>query len=245
MRAGRHAAALLVALVGCLGAVAYAATPRQAARPATDRSGSPAEALAKPRLRRHPGRVEASAAATFGFRAKGGPRFECRLDSRAWTSCRSPVAFSGLSAGTHRFSVRAVGRRGSHGPASRFRWRVLDPRDFAIAPRLSGLGALFPGGAPQALPLTISNPNPVAIFVTSLTVATTGDHGGCRGADNLALAPAGVSPSAPLRVPPHSSVDLPAAGVAAPSIQLRELSVNQDACQGATFPLAFSGSARG
>ena len=245
MRAGRPAAALLVALAGCLGAVAYAATPRHAAHPAGQRGGSRAVALPKPKLRRHPGRLEASATATFAFRAKGRPRFQCRLDGRAWKSCRSPVAFAGLGAGTHRFIVRAVGPRHSHGRPARFRWRVLEPRNFSIAPRLGDLRPLFPGAAPQPLPLTVANPNPVPILVTGVTVATAGDPLDCRGAENLTLTPAGVSAAAPLRVPAHGSVDLPTTGVAAPSIQLRDLPVNQDACQGATFPLSFSGSARG
>ena len=245
MRAGRPAAALLVALVGCLGAVAYAATPRHPGHPAPDRGGRGGGVLPKPKLRRHPGRIEVSTTATFGFRARLRPRFQCRLDGRAWKGCRSPVAFAGLSAGTHRFRVRAVGRRRSHGRAARFRWRVLAPREFSIAPRLESLGALFPGAAPQPLPLTITNPNPAPILVTGVSVATAGDPPDCRGADNLVLTPAGVSAAAPLRVPAHGSVDLPAAGVAAPSIELRDLPVNQDACQGATFPLAFSGSARG
>ena len=245
MRAGRPAAALLVALVGCLGAVAYAATPRHAGRPAGHRGGSRAAALPKPKLRRHPRRLEASTTATFAFRAKRRPRFQCRLDGRAWKSCRSPVAYAGLSAGAHRFRVRAVGRRRSHGRPARFRWRVLEPRDFSIAPRLGDLRPLFPGAAPQPLPLTISNPNPLPILVTSVGVATAGDPSDCRSADNLTLTPASISASAPLRVPAHGSVDLPAAGVAAPSIQLRDLPVNQDACQGAVFPLSFSGSARG
>ena len=245
MRAGRPAAALLVALAGCLGAVAYAATPRYAGRPAEHRGGSRAAALPKPKLRRHPRRLEVSTTATFAFRAKRRPRFQCRLDGRAWKRCRSPVAFAGLSAGRHRFMVRAVGRRHSHGRAARFRWRVLEPREFSIAPRLGDLRPLFPGAAPQPLPLTITNPNPAPILVTGVSVATAGDPSSCRGADNLTLTPAGVSASAPLRVPAHGSVELPAAGVAAPSIQLRDLPVNQDACQGAVFPLVFSGSARG
>ena len=244
MRAGRPAAALLVALVGCVGAVAYAATPRHAGPPAGHRGGSRAAALPKPKLRRHPGRLEASTTATFAFRAKRRSRFQCRLDGHAWKSCRSPVAFAGMSAGTHRFMVRAVGRRHGHGHPARFRWRVLKPREFSIEPHLESLGALFPGAAPQPVPLTITNPNPLPIFVTRVTVATTGDPSGC-GADNLALTPAGISASAPLRVPAHRLIDLPAAGVAAPSIQLRDLPVNQDACQGAVLPLSFSGSARG
>jgi hypothetical protein len=40
-------------------------------------------------------------------------------------------------------------------------------------------------------------------------------------------------------------VTLPAPGVSPPAIQLRDLPFNQDACQGARFPLAFSGEARG
>jgi hypothetical protein len=48
-----------------------------------------------------------------------------------------------------------------------------------------------------------------------------------------------------LAVPANGSASLPAAGVAAPTIALRDLPFNQDACQGARFPLAFSGRARG
>lgn len=245
MRAGRPAIALLAALLGCLGAVAYAASPHHGAHWGPHGAGPRAGGLPKPKLRRHPERRTVSATASFGFRAAGRPRFQCRLDGRAWKDCRSPAAFSGLSAGAHRFEVRAVGRQGGHGPPARFRWRVLEPRDFSVAPRLDGLRPLLPGAAPQPLPLTISNPNPAPIFVTGLTVSTSGDPAGCRGADNLALGAAGVSAAAPLRVPPHGSVELPGAGVAAPSIQLRNLPSNQDPCQGASFPLSFSGSARG
>jgi hypothetical protein len=245
MRAGRPAAALLVALMGCLGAVAYAATPDHAVHRGPHAGGSPAGPLPRPRLRRHPRRVEPSAKATFAFRAAGHARFQCRLDHRAWRGCRSPVRFAGLSAGRHRFAVRVAGRRRRHGPAARYRWRVLELRDFSIVPRLGGLDRLFPGAAPQPLPLTIANPNPVPILVTGVSVTTTAGPPGCPSAENLALTPAGVSPAAPLRVPPHGSVDLPTAAAAAPSIQLRDLPVDQDACQRATFPLAFSGSARG
>ena len=245
MSAGRPAAAVLMALLGCLGAVAYAATPRHAGHLAGHRGGSHAAGLAKPKLGRHPRRLEASTTATFAFRAKGRPHFQCRLDRRTWKGCRSPVAFAGLNAGAHRFMVRAAGRRHRHGRPARFRWRVLEPREFSIAPRLGDLRPLFPGAAPQQLPLTVSNPNPVPILVTGVTVVATGGQSGCSGADNLTLTPAGVSAAAPLRVPAHGSAELPAAGLAAPSIQLRDLPVNQNACQGAAFPLAFSGSARG
>jgi hypothetical protein len=243
MHAARRVVALLAALVGCLGAVAYAATPRQPAPSPGRVQDSP---LPKPALSQHPDKLAISKSARFGFAVKGRQlRFQCRLDSRPWSACRPPVVFTGLSLGTHRFAVRAVGPGGGHGRSARFGWRVLEPKDFSIAPQLSGLGDLYPGAPPLTLPLTISNPNSVPIFVTGLSVATTANAPGCTSADNLVLSSAGVSSAAPLKVPAHGSIGLPAAGVSAPTIQLRDLPVNQDACQGATFPLSFSGSARG
>jgi len=122
---------------------------------------------------------------------------------------------------------------------------LLEPRTFSIAPRLAGLGTLHPGAPPIPLPLVIENPNPVPIFVTSLRVSVLADPAGCAGAENLALSQAGASGAMPLEVPAGGSVSLPATGVSAPTIQLRDLPVNQDACQNARFPLEFSGSARG
>ena len=112
-------------------------------------------------------------------------------------------------------------------------------------PHLSGIGALYPGAPPIALPVTIDNPNPVPIHVTGLRVAATADPPGCSRAENLALTPASLSRAAPLHVPADGSTHLPAPGISPPAIQLRDLSVNQDACQHARFPLAFSGEARG
>jgi hypothetical protein len=122
---------------------------------------------------------------------------------------------------------------------------VLEAKDFSITPQLGGLSPLLPGAPAQALPLTITNPNPVPIFVTSLQVRAAGDPAGCASAENLILAGSSASSAAPIKVPASGSVSLPAPGVAAPSIQLRDLPVSQDACQRAQFPLAFSGTARG
>jgi hypothetical protein len=246
MRTTRRLVALLAALAGCLGAVAYAAAPHQLGSPAPSLSRVSGSPLPKPTLNQHPNKLAVSKSARFSFAAKGRRlRFQCQLDGRAWNPCRSPVAFTGLSLGTHKFAVRAMGPGGGRGRAARFGWRVLEPKDFSIAPQLSGLGDLYPGAPPLSLPLTISNPNSVPIFVTSLSVTTTANAPGCTSADNLALSAAGISSAAPLKVPANGSVGLPAAGVSAPTIQLRDLPVNQDACQGATFPLSFSGNARG
>ncbi len=248
MRTTRGVLAMLVAVVG-LGAVAYAAAPRGAhpgSTPRLERSRGGGASLPKPKIVRHPDPVSASSSARFSFSARGHrPRFQCRLDKRRWAACRSPFSASRLAAGPHAFSVRSVRGRRGRGRAARFRWRVLEPRDFSIAPRLDGLRALLPGAPAQALPVIISNPNPVPIFVTNLGVRATADPSGCAAAQNLVLSDASASAAAPIEVPANDSVSLPAPGASAPAIQLRDLPVNQDACQHAKFPLAFSGTARG
>lgn len=44
-------------------------------------------------------------------------RFECRLDSVAFTSCTSPVTYEAVSRGTHTFRVRAVDNNGFADPS--------------------------------------------------------------------------------------------------------------------------------
>ena len=104
---------------------------------------------------------------------------------------------------------------------------------------------MLPGDPPQPLPVLIVNPNSVPIEVTSLTVAIAEDPPGCPGDPNFELVPASASPSGPLTVPAGGSVSLPSARVSAPTIALRSLPINQNACQGARVQLTFSGQARG
>ncbi len=246
MRRTRGALAL-VGIAGCFAAAAYAATPEGLERPASDRGRDSGNgSLPKPSITQHPDKLATSASARFSFSARGrNLHFQCRLDDRRWSACRAPVVLGKLSAGRHSFSVRTVGSGDRRSPAAQFRWRVLEPKDFSITPQLSGLSALYPGAPPVTLPLTVVNPNPVPILVTRLWATATADPPGCTSAENLALIESSASSSAPLKVPPGGSLTLPAAGVSPPAIQLRELSRNQDACQSAQFPLAFSGTARG
>ena len=247
MRTTRGVLAVLAGIIG-LGAVAYAATPH---RPAPDSAPSPERSqvgasLPRPKITMHPNKLATSTNAKFSFAVRGGkPRFQCKLDNRSWTACQAPVGFSKLPVGSHSFSVRLIAAGGRHGRASRFRWRVLEPMDFSIAPQLAGLGALYPGAPAQALPLTISNPNPVPILVTSLTASATASPLGCNSAENLILFGSSASSASPIKVPANGSVRLPGPGISAPAIQLRDLPVSQDSCQGAQFPLSFSGTARG
>jgi hypothetical protein len=247
MRTMRSVLAVLAGIAG-LGAVAYAATPRGRApdSAAMAQRSQGAGSLPKPRITMHPDKLATSTSARFAFAIRGGKgRFQCRLDGRSWSACQAPVTFSRLAPGSHSFSVRSAGARGKHSRTARFRWQVLEPKDFSIVPQLAGLGPLFPGAPAQPLPLTIANPNPVPIFVTSLQVRATADPPGCGSAENLVLIGSSASGAGPIKVPASGSVSLPAPGVSAPSIQLRDLPVSQDACQRAQFPLAFSGTARG
>jgi hypothetical protein len=247
MRATRRVVTLLLSAIGCLGAVAYAASPHGSPGSApTPERNQGAASLPKPSIARHPDKLSMSPNANFGFSARGrGLRFQCRLDGRAWELCRSPVTVGKLALGSHKFSVRTLDRRGRHSKGARFRWRVLEPKDFAIVPRLADLSALYPGAPPLPLPLTIANPNPVPIFVTGLHVAASAEPPGCPSSDNLLLADSSATSSTPVKVPAGGSVSLPGPGATAPTIQLRDLPANQDACQKAQFPLTFSGEARG
>lgn len=247
MRTMRGMLAMLAGIAG-LGAVAYAATPKSpspGSAPKTERSQAVAS-LPKPRITMHPDKLATSTNARFSFTVRAAkPRFQCRLDSRPWSACQAPVSFSKLASGSHGFSVRSAGPRGKHSKTARFRWQVLEPKGFSITPQLGGLAALYPGAPAQALPLTITNPNPVPIFVTSLQVSAAADPPGCGSAENLVLSGSSVSSATPIMVPASGSMSLPTQGASAPSIQLRDLPVSQDACQRAQFPLRFFGTARG
>jgi len=246
MRTMRGVLAVLAGIAG-LGAVAYAATPRGNAPDSTVKPrGQGTGSLPKPKITMHPDKLAVSTSAKFTFAGRGGKaRFQCRLDGRSWSACQAPVTFSKLAPGSHSFSVRSAGARGRHSRAARFRWQVLEPKGFSIAPQLADLNPLLPGAPAQPLPLVIANPNPVPIFVTSLQVRATADPADCASAENLVLSESSASSGAPIKVPASGSVSLPAPGASAPSIQLRDLPVNQDACQRTRFPLAFSGTARG
>jgi hypothetical protein len=182
-------------------------------------------------------------------------RFQCRIDGGDWIACSSPHRLAGLAPGDHSFAVRAFTRDGRSGPAAAHAWRQLErsperapgplnPMPFSIESQATDFEDLYPGHPAQQLPVLISNPNPVAIEVTSLAVAIAGDPADCP-PDNFALTPSSVSPAVPLVVPADGSVSLPSATASAPAIGMLDLPVNQDACRGVEVPLVFSGEARG
>lgn len=65
--------------------------------------------------------------ATFLFTGsdnEGSISFECKLDGGDWQVCTSPVELTGLSAGEHTFSVRAVDTAGNVSAAESYTWTV-------------------------------------------------------------------------------------------------------------------------
>jgi hypothetical protein len=246
--AASKALVALIGVTGCLAAVAYAAsapTPDRG-RPAAARSARPgASRPPRPRIVRHP--AKSTLSTRVGFRlASRLPQqaLQCKLDAAAWKPCGNRVAYRGLGVGAHLFLARGEGRDGRSLPA-RFAWTQAEPKGFLIEPELSGLSRLYPGAPAVALPLRLSNPNSAAILVTGLRVAVTADPPGCPSNPNLELIQSNASAKAPVKIPAGGSVRLPAGGVAPPALALRDLPVDQDACQGVEFPLAFSGEAHG
>jgi len=255
------AAKVLVALIsatGCLAAVAYATTApgRGEAIPPTARSVEPRALvpdsraagmrLPRPRIVRHPATTTLSTRVSFRYASRlPEADFECKLDDAAWKRCaRARVAYRGLAVGTHQFLVRA-NAAGARSRPARFSWVQAQPKSFSIAAELSDLSRLYPGAPAIAVPLVLTNPNSAPIRVTSLKVSVSADPAACPSGANLELIQSSASERKPVKIPAGGSVRLPAGGVSAPAIALRDLAVNQDACQGASFPLAFSGEALG
>jgi hypothetical protein len=266
-RAARAAIALAVA-VACLGGVAFAATHAERVHPHGKKKGHPsgrgAQRPPRPRFIEVP--PVAGVGAGFQFRFHVAPpaapsggsvpakptrpsqrwrQFECRLDRGDWGNCSSPLVLAALDPGEHSFAVRALSPRKRPGPAAHYNWLQLEPKQFTIRPAFDSLEELMPGAPPQQLPVRIENPNPAAIEVTGLTVTVIPDRAGCAADPNFSVVPSSLTPATPLSVPAGGSATLPNAAASAPSLELRELPVNQNACQGATLNLTFSGEARG
>jgi hypothetical protein len=248
----------LTAALACLGAAAYAASrpegtgraPAEADTGASPRREAPSRKAGsarppRPQLATRTEAIDVRVNARFRFTATGeGLRFLCQLDGGSWKPCRSPHKARGIAAGPHTFAVRAV-RRSRRGPAARFAWTRVDPRPLTVEPRPTSLTALHPGAPPQTIPVRVANPNSVPVRVTALTIAVSADPPGCPASPNLELGPSSLSPTAPLVLPAGGELVLPTAAIAAPTIALRELPFNQDACQGASFPLRVDAEARG
>lgn len=248
--AAKLAAGLTVALLVAAAASYAAVRPGSGARPmrhgppatpVTARTPLAASGSAVLSIVDHPAAVTARSTARFRVAAAGGPALRCRLDGQRSQPCESNVVYRGLGAGEHTFLVAAQ-RPGRRAVRADFGWRILEPEPFEVEPRPASVGPLYPGAEPTPIRVVITNPNSRTITLGALRVTASGGAPGCDAAKNLTLTAPDLSGAQP-RIPAHGTLTLPSAGVAAPTIALRELGVNQDACRSAKFALSFSGSA--
>jgi hypothetical protein len=200
----------------------------------------------RPQLTQQPPNPSASDSATFAFvDREAGVSYECSLDGAAYAGCTSPKAYTGLSAAIHRFGVRAVDTADNRSAAVEYSWRVTSAttgQPFTISGGYSGL--LYPGKTAD-LSLRVVNPNSEAILVESIvvTIQPGSSKPSCDGPANLQIVASNVTAANPLTVPANGSVTLPSGGVSAPQVTMKNLATNQDACKGAIFSFAYSGSA--
>jgi hypothetical protein len=200
-----------------------------------------AQGSASLRIVDHPHPVTARRTARFHVLAAGEAALRCRLDRRRSEPCGASVVYRDLRPGNHRFLV-AARRAGRRTVRADFGWRVIEPMPFEVEPTPADVGPLYPGATPLPIRVVITNPNPVAITVTALRVTAGGGAPGCDAATNVALTAPDLGAARP-RIPAHGTLTLPSAAIPAPTIALRETGADQDACQGASFDLSFSGSA--
>jgi len=75
----------------------------------------------------HPTNPANSTSAMFLFTAtKTEASFECSLDSDSFTPCSTPMEYTGLTAGNHRFKVRAIDTAGNIDATPKtYQWEVM------------------------------------------------------------------------------------------------------------------------
>lgn len=201
-----------------------------------------------PAITAKPSATTTSKSASFGFTdGESGVHFLCRRDGGRFASCTSPQSYSSLSLGAHRFEVQAADALGNTSAPAGYSWTISKTVEESGKPfTVSGSagGPLSPG-VTRPLALTISNPNGVAIMLTSLTasVAPGSSKPSCDGPSNLALTQSNLSEANSLTIPANGQVTLPSGAVTAPQVLMKDLPVNQDACKGASFTFNYSGSA--
>jgi hypothetical protein len=185
-----------------------------------------------------------STSATFRFTdAEAGVKFLCHLDGGSYAQCKNPTSYAGLSTGTHVFYLEVADKAGNTSGVTSYTWTIGSTgKPFTIS---GNIGEPLAPGVSKSLGLTVSNPNPVAITVTSLTVTPEAGStkAGCDGPTNLSVTQSSVSATNPLVVPASGQVTLPAGSVTAPQVLMRNLATNQDACKNASFTFSYGGSA--
>lgn len=201
-----------------------------------------------PTITAKPPATSSSATNTFAWSdAESGVTFQCSIESGAWFSCSSPYTYTVTKSNNqeHQFAVRARDAAGNASTPTSYKFKVIASAG-GVPFQISGAVTQMVLGAWKPIPVTVTNPNNVPIFVTGLVVSVAADStpSGCTSSTNVQVQQSNVSSTLMLQVPANGSVVLPAQGVFAPQIRLADLpTVNQDVCKNKTFALSYSGSA--
>jgi outer membrane protein OmpA-like peptidoglycan-associated protein len=149
--------------------------------PATAITGGPTE-----------GSTVTSKSATLTFTGAGSAgSYQCKLESAAYAACTSPVALTGLAAGPHTFTVKAIDAEGDSATDAR-NWSVANDAPSAGGDRAAS-GSAVPGTAfaVEVTP-TLADPQgvvPAEARIVSIpsTVALTRGGAPIAAGDNVAL----------------------------------------------------------
>ena len=180
--------------------------------------------------------------ATFTFTGEAGATFRCSKEHGPFEPCSSPHTYTPVDLGDngqHWFEVRAVDAAGNVSGLTSHNWKISSAISFAITG--NGAGLLYPGGAWVELPLVIHNSKNFTLQVTGITVSVSSSPGGCSAGTNVEIQQSNLSPGNRFAVAANGSATLLSAN--RPRIRLKDTGVNQDACQGTSFALAYSGTA--
>jgi hypothetical protein len=192
-----------------------------------------------PTITGHPANPTTSDAASFSFTdSQAGVSYFCKLDAGSYTACTSGISYSGLSNTAHTFSVEASSGANVSSPAS-FTWTINPGAPFTVHGTVTGLLI----GVSKSVPVTIDNPNDVAIHVSQLTVtvSTNAGSGSCTASNFTTTNWVAANTAAELLVPANATgFAVPAADQ--PQLKLSDLASNQDVCKSKTFILTFGGS---
>jgi hypothetical protein len=103
--------------------------------------------------------------ASFSFSdTELGVSFLCQLDQSAFSTCLSPTTYSGLTQGSHMFSVKAQGASGNQSAATSYSWTINIP-----SPTVSSVSPTS-GSVPGGTAVTITGTN----FAAGATVTFGG-----------------------------------------------------------------------
>jgi hypothetical protein len=267
--AGLMAVGVAVAAGGYVAASPLAAPP--GSQPAGTKTGvaSARYALPAPVIVQHPASPTRSQTATFAFRDAAWPyvTFHCHVDSRPAHNCtfdekdnvgpdyqvlhrRQPdsrAVYTSLQPGRHCFEVQVSDDDGRPSPVARFCWRILGlpgAKKFTVGGNLST--PLYPSVS-ESLNMTFTNPNarPITIAaggVGKANIDIAANKVGCA-ASNFAVTQA---LTVNVTIPAHQATPISLSALHIPSndwpvITMLNTTMNQDACQGATLTLMYSG----